>query len=136
MPSLYPIRYVVSGGTLQVDLTFEVAENGASVVEILTESSLPQTHPVRLGRFAGQLAADTQSVLADWARTLQPSAAPVLPFDSVSRSVATAGVVSVVGSVPAGLDEGLAAAAVEALAHPLAAIQVQADNDQLTIVGL
>ena len=102
MDGLFPIRYSVSGGTFQVDLTLEIAEDGSLAVEVLTESSLPQRHPVRLGRFAGRLEPAVVRALTAWASALAASTSAdmgTLSYGTVSRMVSTGRVASVVAEI-------------------------------------
>jgi hypothetical protein len=139
---LFPIRYAVQGGSARIDLALEVAADGSAAVDVLTESSLPQGHPVRLGRFAGRLPADLLASLATWAGgedTRAGMAGPV-PLGTVARLLTVGGQDSVLldpASVPAGLEEALAAAAAASLAEPVAAVEVGvAEAGQLRIHGL
>lgn len=139
---VFPLRYVVEGGSARVDLAWEVAENGAFEVAVYTEASLPQGHPVRLGRFAGQLGAEALGLLADCAGSLGAGGGPGRQESgSVARLLGIGGGdgVAVGGAaVPAGLEEALGSAAVAALAHPVAAVSVGADEgrEHLTISGI
>jgi len=70
----FPIRYAVHGGLPAVDLAVEVAADGAFLLDLLTEASLAQRQPARLGRFAGRLKPTLATRLARWAAT-----APAVP---------------------------------------------------------
>ena len=140
MDALFPIRYSVAGGTSQVDLTLEIAEDGSLAVEVLTESSLPQRHPVRLGRFAGRLEPALVRALTAWASALAASTSAdmgTLSYGTVSRMVSTGRVASVVADdIPRDLEEALATAAEQTLAQPIAAVEVKAADDRLVIAGI
>src|SRR5258708_27968042 len=129
MDALFPIRYSVAGGTSQVDLTLEIAEDGSLAIEVLTESSLPQRHPVRLGRFAGRLEPGLVGALTEWASTLEASTsddAGTLSYGTVTRVVSTGRVSSIfVDDVPRDLEKALAVAAEHTLAEPVAAVEVK-----------
>lgn len=139
---LFPIRYAVQGGSARIDLALEVAADGSALVDVLTGSSLPQGHPLRLGRFAGRLPGDVLASLATWAGgpgTRRGMAGPVPP-GTVARLLAVAGQESVLmgpDSVPAGLEEALGTVAVASLAQPVAAVEVGVDDaGRLRIQGL
>src|SRR5258708_13071530 len=137
MDGLFRSRYAVSGGTGQVDLTLDIAEDGSLAVEVLTESSLPQRHPVRLGRFAGRLEPALVGALSEWASTLEASTSDdvgTLSYGTVSRLVSTGRVSSIVADdIPRDLEEALATAAEQALAQPVAAGEGRAADDRLGI---
>ncbi len=140
MDGLFPICYSVSGGTSQVDLTWEIAEDGRLEVEVLTESSLPQRHPVRLGRFVGRFESAPLQALTEWASTLEASTSGdmgTLVYGSVSRVVSTGRAATVVvDDVPKDLEEALATAAEQTLSKAVAAVEIKAEGDRLVIAGI
>lgn len=140
---LFPIRYGVQGGSTRVDLALDVASDGSFLADVLTDSSLPQTHPLRLGRFAGQLPPEVLASLIEWATGpggRDEMAAPAA-HGTVARLLTVGGRDPVLvdgASLPEGLEESLATAAAAALSDPVAAVEVGADDagDQLVIRGL
>jgi hypothetical protein len=130
----FPLTFGVSGGNPRVDLGLRVDADGAAVVDVLTERSLAQPAPARLGAFRGRLPAATletlAAVVAASGERAAPSAPGVLPPGSIVRLVAAGGdaPVPAVGDEAqlAGLDRAIAAAAAAALGDPVAAIVAEA----------
>ena len=129
--SAFPIVYAISGARPQVDIAFEIGADGAFSVDVLTGPSLPQSPPLRLGRFHGRLDA---SVAERLARVVERSsgAGPSVtqPFDTPARLVGTLG--GPLGPMNdadegADLDAILADAATRALGTPIAAVEISAN---------
>ena len=139
---VFPLRYIVEGGSARVDLAWEVAEDGAFEVAVYTEASLPQGHPVRLGRFAGRLGTSVLESLAAWAGSVVAAGGGGpgrQESGSVARLLGVGGGDSLAvggATVPAGLEEALGSAAVAALEHPVAAVSVGTDEGRLVISGI
>ncbi len=134
----FPLTFAVSGTSPRVDLSLRVEEGGSFVVDVMTERSLAQPPPARLGSFRGRLPASTLDMLAAVviaSRDRGPAAAaPMeLPPGAVVRLVAEDGglpVPAVGGEARlAGLDREIAEAAVSALATPVGAIVAEARDD-------
>jgi hypothetical protein len=128
----FPVRYGVGGGRPRIDLSVTVAADGTAEFDILSEESLPQSPPLRLGSFVGQIDAATTASLAGWASKagLLPDDA-VLPPGSVNRTVSLAEGPSRTlrpEAVNDALEATLAAAATAALAHPAAAVEISAER--------
>src|SRR5262249_18062866 len=91
-------------------------------------------------RFAGRLQTEALDTLTTWADALEPTPADeleTLAFGTVTRTVSTSEAVSaLVDVLPPGLEEALATAAEQALAQPVAAVEVQATENQLVIAGI
>ena len=129
-----PLTFAVSGGNPRVDLSLRVDEDGAFVADVLTERSLAQSPPVRLGAFRGRLPASTLDALEGVvAASLEPAAPPGpvgYPPGAVVRLVSAGGgaPVPAVGEETelAALDHAIAEAAAGALADPVAAIVAEA----------
>ena len=120
-------------------------EDGGFIVDVMTERSLAQQPPARLGSFRGRLPASTLDVLAAVviaSRDRAPSVAPgQLPPGAVVRLVAEDGEPSVpaVGGEErlAVLDREIAEAAASALANPVGAIVAEArDHDGGPVLAL
>ena len=131
----FPVTFSVSNSRPPVDLSLRAAEDGSFVVDILTQASLAQRLPVRLGAFRGRLAPETLARLvgvaaASRAAAAASAAAPTLPMGSVPRliSVGAESRVLAVGEERdlAALDNLIAEAAAAALADPIAAVTVEA----------
>jgi hypothetical protein len=129
----FPVTFSVSGSNPRVDLSLRAAEDGTFIVDVLTETSLGQRPPARLGAFRGRLQPETLERLAGVAaaaRTAASAPPPELPLGSVVRlvSVGTEAAVVPVGEERdlAALDELVADAAIKALADPVAAVMVEA----------
>ena len=123
------LTFAVSGGNPRVDLSMRADADGAFVADVLTERSLAQTPPIRLGAFRGRLPAATLDALAGVvAGSLGPAAAPPVgyPPGTVVRLVSAGGAppVAAVGEETelAALDQAIAEAVTGALADPVAAI--------------
>jgi len=133
-----PLTFAVSGGNPRVDLALRVDDDGGFVADVLTERSLAQAPPVRLGAFRGRLPAPTLAALTKVvAASLEPAASsgPAgYPPDTVVRLVSAGGdaPVPAVGEETelAALDKAIAEAAAGALADPISAIIAEArDHD-------
>ncbi len=131
----FPLVFAVSGASPKVDLTLRVQEDGSFVVDVMTERSLAQQPPARLGSFRGRLPAATLDTLAAViisSRDRGPAAAaPVgLPPGAVARLVSAGeeAPVPAVGeeALLTSLDQQIAEAASSALADPVAAIVAEA----------
>jgi hypothetical protein len=128
------LTFAVSGGNPRVDLAVRADEDGSFVADVLTERSLAQSPPVRLGSFRGRLPAATIDALAAVAAaSLGPagSAGPVdVPPGAVVRLVSAGGATPVpaVGEETdlAALDRAIAEAAASALGDPVSAILTEA----------
>ena len=124
------LTFAVSGGNPRVDLSLRADADGSFVADVLTERSLAQTPPIRLGAFRGRLPASTLDALAGVvAASLEPAAAPGpvgYPPGTVVRLVSAGGAppVAAVGEETelAALDQAIAEAVTGALADPVSAI--------------
>jgi hypothetical protein len=131
-----PLTFAVTGGNPRVDLGLRVDEDGAFVADVLTERSLAQTSPPRLGAFRGRLATATLDELGSLARASMEAAASAgpagYPPGAVVRLVSAGGAAPVpaVGSEADlnALDRAIAEAVARALADPVAAIAAEARN--------
>lgn len=134
LPLRYPLTFAVAGANPKVDLSLRVAEDGAFVVDILTERSLAQRPPARLGAFRGHLPAAVVEQLAAVVAASRAAAGagppPMLPPGTVVRLVGAAGEPAVLAIGQEGelaaLDEAIEAAAVSALADSVAAVTAEA----------
>jgi hypothetical protein len=132
----YPLVFAVSGGSPRVDLALRAEADGSAVVDVLTEWSLAQPAPVRLGSFRARLPSSTLDALAAVVAASRERATPGpagLPPGTVVRLVSAGGEprVSAVGEEAqlAALDSAIAKAAADALADPIAAIVAEARMD-------
>lgn len=131
----FPLVFAVSGTSPRVDLALRADEDGTFVVDVMTERSLAQQPPARLGRFRGRLPASTLDALAGVvmaSRARGPAAAGSVELTpgAVVRLIAEDGeppVPAVGGEAAlAVLDREIAEAAAGALATPVGAIVAQA----------
>jgi hypothetical protein len=130
----FPLGFAVSGGSPRVDLAVRVDEDGGALVDVLTERSLAQEPPARLGSFRGRLPRATLDELAAVVAASRDagSAGPAagMPPGAVVRLVSAGGAAPVpaVGEEArlAALDRAIAEAARDALAEPVAAIVAEA----------
>jgi hypothetical protein len=126
------IVYALSSARPEVDIEFTVAPDGQLTVDVMTEWSLPQSRPVRLGRFAGHV---TEALLERLAAVAKESAGQPAPdgwpMDTPARLVGERGeplrpVIAASGS-PEAMEGELAKAAADALASPIAAVETRAE---------
>lgn len=142
-PHLFPLRYAVHGGAPRVDLDLTITADAAVVVDVLTESSLPQRPPTRLGRFSGTVPAPVLDDLAAWAQNARRLPESQAGPSGVVRMLGT-GTDPLLPVAPddhlAAIEQTLAAAAAAALATPTAAVEVGVDTgagtERLAIRGL
>ena len=140
-----PLTFAVSGGNPRVDLSVRADRDGLFIADVLTEWSLAQTPPARLGAFRGRLPAATLEALEKVAAASVEAAgseAPAgYPPGAVVRlvSAAGAGPVPAVGAEAelAALDESIAEAVKVALSDPVSAIVAEArEGDGGPVLGL
>ncbi len=124
----FPLRYALSVPRPPMDLELTVAADGSFVADVLTEATLAQVPPVRLGSFRGSLLAESAAALADSAvRVAASGPAGASPGDGGAQYVAVAGGPLVPApDLDPTLVRLLVEAATTALASPLAAIAVEA----------
>jgi hypothetical protein len=139
------IRYSVQEGSPRLDVTFDVAPDGFAAVQVLTEASLPQGRPVRLGTFAAKLDPAFHDALRGWVPALLQAAreAPqaAAPAPGVLRILSAGSEEPLFVdpfSLPDGFEKGLVATGVASLAVPVAAVEVGADvaGGRLLISGI
>jgi hypothetical protein len=129
-----PLTFAVSGGNPRVDLGLRVDDDGSFVADVLTDWSLAQTPPARLGAFRGRLATATLDELGSLARASIEAAASAgpagYPPGAIVRLVSAGGAAPVpaVGDEAdlSALDRAIAEAVGRALADPVAAIAAEA----------
>jgi hypothetical protein len=119
-----------------VDLAVHAEADGSAVVDVLTEWSLAQPVPARLGSFRARLPGSTLEALADVVAASRERATPGpagLPPGAVVRLVSAGGEprVPAVGEEArlTALDRAIADAAAGAMADPIAAIVAEARMD-------
>ena len=128
--SPFPVRFAVWVPRPPVDLEISVAADGTCDVEILTDTTLPQTAPPRLGRFRATIEAPAAAALAEIAiGATAAGRAPGGPADSGAQLVAVFGG-PLVPAPDIGFDQVrvLMEAAAAALTRPIAAIEVAASQ--------
>ena len=133
-PGAGSLTFAVSGGNPRVDLEVRADEDGTFVADVLTERSLAQPPPVRLGSFRGRLPAATVTALSAVAAAslgADASRGPIdVPPGAVVRLVSADGGTRVpaVGEEAdlAALDRAIAEAAAGALEAPVSAIVAEA----------
>ena len=64
-----PLTFAVTGGEPRVDLSLRMDVDGAFIADVMTERSLAQPPPIRLGSFRGRLPAATRETLASQVNT-------------------------------------------------------------------
>jgi hypothetical protein len=132
------VRYSVQGGSPRIDVVFEVDAEGSATVQVLTEASLPQERPVRLGTFAGDVPPGFVELLERWVPGVLDAArvaeqGPQPPPGPVTRFLSADGGEPLLVdpfTLPPGFEEGFAAAGAAALADPRSAVEVRADFDE------
>jgi hypothetical protein len=126
----FPIRYVVHGGRPAVDLVLVVEADASYSIEVRTEQSLPQSPPLRLGRFAGRIEPDALQALVRVRARARVGNGGVAPFETISRLIGSGtGQLETVGPDDldaVDVDNWLATTAVGALESPVAAVAVEA----------
>lgn len=142
------LTFGVSGGEPRVDLSLRVDPDGAFLADVLTERSLAQSPPIRLGSFRGRLPAETREALAAVVAASVAAGASsdpaTYPQGTVVRMVSagSAAAVPAVGDEAqlAALDRAIAEAVTSALADPVAAVVAEAregdDGPVLALQGI
>ncbi|MFC5265419.1 hypothetical protein ACFPJ1_25190 [Kribbella qitaiheensis] len=130
----FPLRYVLYSGRPPLDLELTVEADANCVLDVRTGWSLPQSAPLRLGRFAGRLDPEPFAALvsAAAAAAAASSRAPSTdPYESATRLIgAGGGPLTPVDDEDPGagsFEQWLRTGATALLATPLAAVDVSAE---------